>query len=197
MVTPNSMSQLLLRSASPSSSSRAFTNMSISASPAISGGSSLITLTLSAALGEYPVAVEERHDEGLGEHGRAGGLDRAPAKLRAERGRRPEGDADHLSAPAHLVEELVALDQLAEPGVPHVAHGRACSTTCSSSKIDSVASPANHRQLVALEGGRVHHGAIHRAEDAAEDLVARQHGRDRHVAPERALEIVMMSGLRP
>ena len=49
MVTPNSMSQLLLRSASPSSSSRAFTNMSISASPAISGGSSLITLTLSAA----------------------------------------------------------------------------------------------------------------------------------------------------
>ena len=94
-------------------------------------------------LGEDAVPLQQRHDHHLREQPLAGRLQHRPTAAQPQRLGPAELDADHQPPPAHLVQQLVLVDERRQPLAQQLAGAPGVpATSCSSSSTESVASPA-------------------------------------------------------
>ena len=164
---------------SSSTASSAARNESISASETVSGGSSLITSFLPAAIVMTPWSRCSGITIELREEPLAGEVDQPPADPRRTAARRAELDPCHQAAGADLAHDLVPAPELLQAAREHLAHVRGMLDEAVALDHAHRRQPGCHRQAVAAERRLVHVGALERADRALEDLAACRHRRDR------------------
>ena len=167
---------------SASTASSASRKLRASGSESVSGGSSLITSFLPAAIVITPwsrcsgITISCGKSPSLAMWIRRQ-LSRATRELGAL-----QLDPDHEPAAAHLLDHLVALLQLGEPVEQHGAHARGVLDQAVALDDAQRRQARRHREAIAPVRRLVHVGALERSDGLLVDLAARDHRGDRHVA---------------
>ena len=107
------------------------------------------------------MALKERDHEGLGEHRGARRLDHPEASSGLARAGGTELDTNHLALSANVVDEVVFVSESTELGLPEITHRGRVSDDAFVVEDLQCRKSGDHGQLVTLERGRVHHGAVH------------------------------------
>ena len=137
-------------------------------------------------LAEHPVVGEERHDDELGEERRLHPLEQPVRRLPA-RFRLAQLDRPHEPEAAHVLHDVVALDERARALQQQLAHPRGAVGEGCRVELVQRRQAGDHREVVRLERRAVAQRVLERVEDGVEHLGPEERGPDGHVAARQRL----------